>query len=216
MHETVPALIFCRKAFPLRSKLLSRVPFTSTCEKHPRFKELSRCGVKFLAPSFTHNYHFLRTQTERSTEVMAGRTTILIVEDDPADVFFLEKAFERILTNCAVHRVCDGEEARTYLQGTGKFADRKTYPLPSVILLDLRMPRMNGFEFLSWLRSEAELKIIPTVVYSSSENPADIRKAYEMGANSFLHKRLSMNAVQETMRSFARYWLEDCGRPPLD
>lgn len=147
---------------------------------------------------------------------MAGRTTILIVEDDSGDAYFLEKAFARILANCALHLVCDGEEARAYLQGVGKYANRTEYPLPSVILLDLQMPRMNGFEFLCWLRSEPDLKIIPAVVYSSSENPADVRKAYEMGANSFLHKRLSMNAVQETMRSFARYWLEDCGRPPLE
>lgn len=147
---------------------------------------------------------------------MAGRTTILVVEDDPADAYFLEKAFDRVLANCAVHRVCDGEEARAYLQGLGKYAERSKYPLPSVILLDLRMPRMNGFEFLKWLREDANLKVIPAVVYSSSDNPADVRRAYEMGANSFLHKRLSMNAVQETMRSFARYWLEDCGRPPVD
>jgi CheY-like chemotaxis protein len=147
---------------------------------------------------------------------MAGRTTILIVEDDPADAYFLEKAFERILANCAVHRVNDGEEAKAYLQGTGAFTDRRAYPLPSVILLDLRMPRMNGFEFLAWLRQHPDLRIIPACIYSSSDNPADVRKAYEAGANSFLHKRLSMNAVQETMRSFARYWLEDCGRPPLE
>ena len=147
---------------------------------------------------------------------MASRTSILVVEDDSADAFFLEKAFERILANCVVQRVNDGEEAKAYLQGAGKYEDRRAFPLPSVILLDLRMPRMNGFEFLAWLRSDPALKIIPAVVYSSSENPADVRKAYEMGANSFLHKRLSMNAVQETMRSFARYWLEDCGRPPLD
>jgi CheY-like chemotaxis protein len=147
---------------------------------------------------------------------MAGRATILVIEDDPADAYFLEKAFERILANCALNRVCDGEEAKEYLQGNGKYADRRAFPLPSVILLDLRMPRMNGFEFLAWLRHESELKIVPTVVYSSSDNPADVRKAYEMGANSFLHKRLSMNAVQETMRSFARYWLEDCGRPPVE
>ena len=147
---------------------------------------------------------------------MAGKATILIVEDDAGDAYFLEKAFERVLANCGLHRVNDGEEAQAYLSGAGKFADRKVYPLPSVILLDLKMPRMDGFEFLAWLRCQPELKIIPTVVYSSSENPADVRKAYEMGANSFLHKRISMNAVQETMRSFARYWLEDCGRPPLE
>ncbi len=147
---------------------------------------------------------------------MAGRATILIVEDDSGDAFFLEKAFERILANCAVHRVCDGEEAKAYLQGADQYADRRVYPLPSVILLDLRMPKMDGFEFLAWLRNDPNLRVIPAVVYSSSENPADVRRAYEMGANSFLHKRLSMNAVQETMRSFARYWLEDCGRPPVE
>ena len=147
---------------------------------------------------------------------MASRATILIAEDDAADAYFLEKALERVLANCAVHRVTDGEQAKTYLQGIGQYGDRKVYPLPSVILLDLRMPRMNGFEFLAWLRSDPDLKIIPAVVYSSCDNPADIKRAYEMGANSFLHKRISMNAVQETMRSFARYWLEDCGRPPID
>jgi CheY-like chemotaxis protein len=147
---------------------------------------------------------------------MAGRATILIVEDDSGDAFFLEKAFERILANCAVHRVSDGVEAKDYLQGTGKFSDRRAFPLPSVILLDLRMPKMDGFEFLAWLRNDPNLRIIPAVVYSSSDNPADVRRAYEMGANSFLHKRLSMNAVQDTMRSFARYWLEDCGRPPVE
>jgi CheY-like chemotaxis protein len=169
--------------------------------------KFSRIRIRFRGLLETGNH---------ATDYMAGRATILVVEDDTADAYFLEKAFERILANCAVQRVSDGEEARAYLQGADKYADRAQYPLPSVILLDLRMPRMNGFEFLAWLRSEPELKIIPAVVYSSSENPADIKKAYEMGANSFLHKRISMNAVQETMRSFARYWLEDCGRPPLE
>jgi len=147
---------------------------------------------------------------------MAGRASILVVEDDPADAYFLEQAFERVLANCALHRVADGLEAKAYLQGEGKYADRKIYSLPSVILLDLRMPRMNGFEFLAWLRTDPELRIIPTVIYSASDCPGDIRRAYEMGANSFLQKRISMNAVQETMRSFARYWLEDCGRPSME
>lgn len=147
---------------------------------------------------------------------MAGRTSILVVEDDAADAFFLEKAFERVLANCAVHRVPDGEAAIAFLEGTGPYTNRAAFPLPTVILLDLRMPRMDGFEFLKWLRARPELRLIPTVVYSASENPSDVRRAYEMGANSFLQKRLSMHAVQETMRSFARYWLEDCGRPPLD
>ena len=146
---------------------------------------------------------------------MAGRATILIVEDDPADAFFVQRAFERVLANCAIHCARDGEEAKAYLLGEGQYADRRSFPLPSVILLDLRMPRMDGFAFLAWLRGHPELRIVPAVIYSSSDDPADIRKSYEMGANSYISKRLSANAVQETMRSFARYWLEDCGRPPL-
>ena len=146
---------------------------------------------------------------------MAGRATILIVEDEPADAFLVQRAFERVLANCAVQCVRDGEEAKAYLLGEEKYGNRHDFPLPSVILLDLRMPRMDGFTFLAWLRAHPEFRIIPAVIYSSSDDPADIRRSYEMGANSYISKRLATNAVQDTMRSFARYWLEDCGRPPL-
>jgi CheY-like chemotaxis protein len=137
---------------------------------------------------------------------------LLIVEDDETDALILRKAFDRILANCALQVAADGLEAKRYLLGDGQFGDRTQYPLPTVILLDLRMPNMDGFAFLEWIRSASAYRLIPTVVYSASDDPSDIRRAYELGANAVMHKKLSSEAVHETMRTFARYWLEDCSR----
>jgi CheY-like chemotaxis protein len=109
--------------------------------------------------------------------------------------------------------VGDGAEAIDYLRGVDDYADRERFPLPVLILMDLKMPRVDGFEFLAWLRREPGLKIIPVVVFSSSNLPQDVRRAYDLGANSFIVKLEDNNALPQTLKTLASYWLDVCETP---
>ena len=119
---------------------------------------------------------------------MNGEATILLAEDDPNDVFFMKRAFEKAQLPNPLVVVSDGEETIRYLKGEGVYADRARYPLPGLLLLDLRMPRRGGFEVLDWLRRQPGLKRLMTVVLTSSAESPDINHAYDLGANSYLLK----------------------------
>ena len=93
---------------------------------------------------------------------------ILLVEDTDSDAALVSSAFDRAGIANPIHRVADGEQAVSYLQGIGTYADRKQHPLPAVILLDLNMPRFNGYQVMLWLRTQTELKRIPVVVLTES------------------------------------------------
>jgi CheY-like chemotaxis protein len=144
---------------------------------------------------------------------MSVRATILVIEDDPNDLFFIKRAFSTLPTHCAMQAVGDGAEAIDYLRGVDDYADREQFALPALILMDLKMPRVDGFEFLAWLRREPGLKIIPVVVFSSSNLEHDVRRAYELGANSFIVKLQDNTALPETLKTLASYWLEVCETP---
>ena len=109
--------------------------------------------------------------------------------------------------------VGDGAEAIDYLRGVDDYSDRQRFALPALILMDLKMPRVDGFEFLSWLRREPGLKLIPVVVFSSSNLPHDVKRAYELGANSFVVKVQDSTTLPETLQTLASYWLEICETP---
>ena len=109
--------------------------------------------------------------------------------------------------------VGDGAEAIDYLRGVDDYADRQRFPIPALILMDLKMPRMDGFEFLGWLRREPGLRLIPVVVLSSSNLPHDVRRAYDLGANSFVVKVQDNTALPDTLKTLATYWLEICETP---
>jgi len=98
----------------------------------------------------------------------ANLPVILVAEDDENDVFFLRRAFLKAGLANPLVAACDGQAAVDYLEGTGVYADRKSYPLPGLLLLDLKMPRKSGLEVLTWLRERPELSQIPVVVLSSS------------------------------------------------
>jgi CheY-like chemotaxis protein len=119
-----------------------------------------------------------------------SKTTILMVEDDENDVYLFEREFIRLMDRIRVRRVKDGVEATEYLEGVGEYSDRVKYPLPGVILLDLGLPRINGLEFLEWLRScfHGHNERTPVIVLSSSSLEADVQAASEAGANAFLTK----------------------------
>ncbi|WP_442854738.1 response regulator [Fischerella sp. PCC 9605] len=133
--------------------------------------------------------------------------SILLVEDDPNDIFLIERAFRRSNFNHPILVVKDGDEAIMYLEGQGCYAQRENYPLPALILLDLKLPRRSGLEVLEWLKQQPLLKRIPVVILTSSRENVDVDRAYDIGVNSYLIKPVAFNALQEMMQVFNSYWL---------
>jgi CheY-like chemotaxis protein len=144
--------------------------------------------------------------------------TILLVEDDANDVFLMQRACRKVELPNPLHVVGDGDEAVDYLSGAGRYADRVQYPLPVLVLLDLKLPRKGGLEVLDWLRQEPTLRRLPVVVLTSSKEPNDVNRAYDLGANSYLVKPLGFDALLDLVRSLNEYWLtlnEKAGMSPL-
>jgi CheY-like chemotaxis protein len=140
---------------------------------------------------------------------------VLVAEDDPTDAFFFQRSFNRAGIPVTLHFVRDGQEAIDYLQGDRQFADRARYPLPHLVLLDLKMPRMDGFDVLEWVRKQPGLNGVLIVIFSASDEPEDINRAYGLGANWYLVKPHSMEELTELVGRFKRFWLEghaDFGR----
>ena len=137
----------------------------------------------------------------------AKTTTILHVEDDPNDTLLFQHACQKAGIDCNLQNVEDGEQAITYLRGAEQFADRGRYPIPTLVLLDLKMPRVNGFDVLAWMRSDRQLRAMPVVVLSSSNHDADVKRAYDLGANSYLVKPVGFESLVEIAKSLNQYWL---------
>jgi len=119
---------------------------------------------------------------------MEDKRTILLAEDNADDVLLTRIAFRkaRLVNRLVVAR--DGEEAMAYFKGAGRFADRKRFPIPILVLLDLNMPKVTGFEFLEWFRKWKEFATLPVAILTSSEVDPYANRAFELGANSFLVK----------------------------
>ena len=140
--------------------------------------------------------------------------TILVAEDNSDDVFLLKEAFQKAGVSLVFHSVRDGLEAMAYLKGDGAYADRGTYPLPDVLLLDLNMPRCNGFEVLEWLQNDSRLKMIATHVLTASARPADVHRAYQLGARSYLVKPTRIDDLIAFAAAF-HAWHRFVVPPPL-
>src|SRR5436189_2858245 len=133
---------------------------------------------------------------------------VLVAEDDPGDVFLLRRAFSLCGTSTTLLFVRDGQEVIDYLRGENEYADRKSFPLPDLLLLDLKMPRLNGFDVLEWLRDQPGLKRLLVTVLTSSDQPQDVNRAYDLGANSYLVKPHGSGELAELVQRVQRYWLE--------
>src|ERR1051325_5048282 len=144
---------------------------------------------------------------------MHRHCTILIVDDDENDIFFVKRAFTEINVHCSFQVLKNGQEVVDYLSGEGEYANRERYPYPMMILMDLKMPVRDGFEVLAWLRSRPGIKVIPTIVFSSSDVPSDITRAYELGANSFMTKSVTYDGLLLKLQTLSQYWLEHCKHP---
>jgi CheY-like chemotaxis protein len=133
---------------------------------------------------------------------------ILLAEDDPNDVLLIQRAFQKAGMRHVLKVVGDGEEAIAYLSGEGPFADRERFPKPFLLLLDLKMPGADGFEVLRWVRAEPETKRLLVVVLTSSNLQADVDRAYDLGANSYLVKPVSFDEMVNMIQRFEAYWSE--------
>jgi len=133
--------------------------------------------------------------------------SILLVEDDPNDIILIKRAFEKARITNPLQVVEDGEEAISYLAGKGPYGDREKYSLPMLILLDLKLPRKSGHEVLEWLCQQPILKRLTVVVLTSSQQSSDINRAYDLGANSYLVKPVTFDALVEMVKTLNLYWL---------
>jgi CheY-like chemotaxis protein len=132
---------------------------------------------------------------------------ILAAEDEETDRFILNLAFGRAKLPHPLVTVCDGKECVDYLSGAGAFADRMIHPLPALLLLDLKMPQMDGFEVLAWLATRTDLKDLPAVVLSSSSSEADIQKACALGARDYLVKPHALPELVKILHHLQSRWL---------
>jgi CheY-like chemotaxis protein len=132
--------------------------------------------------------------------------TILQVEDDPNDVFFLQHAMKKAGVANPIHVVTDGQQAIDYLQGAGKFADREQFPLPCLVLLDLKLPYVMGLEVLKWIRQQSGMAVVVVLLTASGEE-ADIAAAYRLGANGFLVKPSEASKLEGMVKAIKDFWL---------
>ena len=132
---------------------------------------------------------------------------VLHVDDDPGDSLLLRQACRKAEVSFQLQSVSDGETAIAYLSGADIYADREQYPLPVLVLLDLKMPRMNGFDVLAWIRGHAQFKTLPVVVFTASNQEEDIQRAYAAGANSYLVKPVGIHTLIDMIKLIDAYWL---------
>ena len=134
--------------------------------------------------------------------------TILLVEDNEDDVMLTRRAAQRAGAALEFQVAASATDAIAYLEGQGPYADRSRFPLPSVILLDLRLARgQSGFDVLAWLRAQDRFTRTPVIVLTSSSMDEDIGRAYKAGANSYLIKPLDIDAMQRLTELIDHYWL---------
>jgi CheY-like chemotaxis protein len=140
---------------------------------------------------------------------------ILLVEDDPNDVFFLQYAFEGAGIRNPLHIVTDGQHAIDYLTGLGRYADRAGAPPPCLVLLDLKLPVVTGLHVLQWVRERPELHSLIVIVLTSSSEEKDILEAYRLGARSYLVKPVSLEQRLSLAQNLKSFWLELSRIPEL-
>lgn len=139
---------------------------------------------------------------------------ILLVEDNPDDVDLTIRALEKNKILNKVVTACDGVEALDYLFGAGKYAGRDTSVLPELVLLDLKLPKVDGIDVLKKLRSNELTELLPVVILTSSKEEQDIINSYKFGANSYIRKPVDFNQFMEAVRQLGLYWLVLNEPPP--
>ena len=139
--------------------------------------------------------------------VIQKQIEILLVEDNPADAELTLHAFQRQHLANQIHLVRDGAEALDFLLGTGSYAGRNCLNVPKLILLDLKLPKINGIEVLKRIREDPRLRMIPVVVLTCSREEKDLQEAYRLGVNSYIVKPVEFDKFTEVVANLGFYWL---------
>ncbi|HEY2115363.1 MAG TPA: response regulator [Candidatus Angelobacter sp.] len=141
---------------------------------------------------------------------------VLLIEDDVSDFRLVQRAFAKMKPSMSMIRLSHGDEAVSYLAGEAPYENRALHPLPSVILLDIKLPRRSGFEVLEWIRmQESRLKRLPIVMLTSSRHQVDVNRAYDLGVNSYLVKPSNNAELEQLASTFHAYWMEVNANPDL-
>lgn len=138
---------------------------------------------------------------------MNTTTTLLLVEDEPHSVFFFGHIAKKLEITNPLRVAKDGQEALDYLNGVGAFADRRQNPLPGLVLLDLKMPRLTGFDVLRQVRANPDLQTLVVIILTASASDEDITNAYALGANAYLVKPLELEKLEHLIKAIRDFWL---------
>jgi CheY-like chemotaxis protein len=141
----------------------------------------------------------------------ATTPTILIAEDDPHEIVLLTSAFSKTGLNCKLQFVSNGRDAKAYLEGHSPYHDRETFPMPLLLLLDLGMRVVDGYEFLNWLKTQPHLRDLTVVVHSGSIEQRDMDGTANMGVKGYYVKSGTRDAKIKLFKELSRRWLEDIG-----
>ncbi len=138
---------------------------------------------------------------------MAEQALFLLVEDNPDHVLLLQRAIKKANVMNPLQVVRSGEEALEYLSGIGRYSNRAEFPLPSLVLLDLKLPGLDGFDLLRWIRQEQRIASLRVVVLTTSDEMRDVDRAYKLGANSFLVKPVDFERFLGVTQALSGYWI---------
>jgi CheY-like chemotaxis protein len=139
--------------------------------------------------------------------------TILVAEDNEDDAYLLKRALSRAGIKVEAQIVPDGEQALAYLKGKNHYGDRQRFPFPWLTLLDIKMPRKTGLEVLKEIRNDPGLTRLPVILFTSSDEPRDIDRAFDLHANSYLVKSADLVSLENLLRKVEEYWIVLNRRP---
>jgi CheY-like chemotaxis protein len=142
--------------------------------------------------------------------------TILLVEDSDDDVFLIARAFKNVGLISPVVRASHGQEAIDYLSGQGRYSDRVKFPFPALVLLDVKLPFVSGLEVLAWIREQSAFVGLPTIMFTTSNQDSDVKRAYAAGANAYIVKPANFEECTRLAGLIKQFWVESNVVPPID